>query len=75
MALLYQLLATHLALQPALSGCLTQSIPLNNASDGLGTDDTLVRKGPSPVYWIRAGNCLQWAQMGWSGVQIPQSQG
>lgn len=75
MALLYQLLPTHLALQPALSGRLTQSIPLNDASYSLSTDDTLVRKGCSPVYWIRAGNCLQWAQMGWTGVQIPQSQG
>lgn len=35
-ALLHQLLAAHLALQPTLSGCLTQSIPLNNALNSLG---------------------------------------
>lgn len=47
MALLYQLLPTHLALQPALSGRLTQSIPLNDASYSLSTDDT--RSGRVPA--------------------------
>lgn len=49
MALLYQLLPTHLVLQPALSGCLTQSIPLNNATYSLGTDDRQTGlEGPQP---------------------------
>lgn len=64
MALLYQLLPTHLALQPALSSCFAQSIPLYNASYSLGTEDTPIRKYPSSVYWITAGDYLQRAQTG-----------
>lgn len=50
MALLHQLPPSHLALQPAMSGCFTQSVPLNDAPYSLGTDDTLIREDPSSEY-------------------------
>lgn len=73
MAPLYQLLPAHLALQPALGGCLTQSVPLNDASYSLGTDDTLIRKDPSLLGQSRKLSAV--AQTGKSRVQIPRSQG
>ena len=42
MALVHELLPTHLALQPALSCSFTQAIPLHNASYSLGTEKASV---------------------------------
>lgn len=48
--MLYQLLPTHLVLQPALSSCFAQPVPINDALDSLGTEGTLIRKGPGSGY-------------------------